>query len=94
MPNAVLEIWPYEKKVFLDPFIMQYYATKNCGTNLKGMTLDQDFGYSFSPSSSLLKKREEEKKNELAKIVIKVHSFQTSQTADKELNRSYLMIID
>ena len=33
-------------------------------TNLKGMTFDQDFGYSF-------------KENELAKIVIKSHAFQT-----------------
>jgi hypothetical protein len=34
------------------------------------MNFDHDFGYSFPLSSSLLKKREEEKENELAKIVI------------------------
>ena len=42
----------------------------------KGMTFDHDFGYSFPPFSSLLtKKREEEKENEDAKIVIKAHTF-------------------
>ena len=37
----------------------------------KGMTFDHDFDYSFSLSSSLLKKSVEEKENELAIIVIK-----------------------
>ena len=41
----------------------------------KGMTFDQDFAYSFPLFSSFLKKREEEKENELAKIVIKDHAF-------------------
>ena len=41
---------------------------------LKGMTFDYDFGYSFSLFSSLLKK--EDMENELAKIVIKSHAFQ------------------
>ena len=41
----------------------------------KGMTFDHDFAYSFPLFSSLLKKREEEKENELAKIVIKGHAF-------------------
>ena len=39
------------------------------------MNFDHDFGYSFLTFSYLLKKREEEKENELAKIVIKVHAF-------------------
>ena len=39
-------------------------------TKLKGMTFNHNFGYSFPLFSSLLKKWEEEKKNELAKIVI------------------------
>jgi hypothetical protein len=39
------------------------------------MTLDHDFGYYFPLFSSLLKKGEEEKENELAKIVIKSHAF-------------------
>ena len=34
-----------------------------------------DFGYSFPLFSSLLKKEEDEKENELAKIVIKSHAF-------------------
>ena len=41
----------------------------------KGMTFDHDFGYYFPHFSSLLKKKEEEKENELAKIVIKGHAF-------------------
>ena len=43
----------------------------------KGMPFDHDFGYSFPLFSSHLKKREEEKEKELAKIVIKTHAFQT-----------------
>ena len=39
------------------------------------MTFEYDFGYSFSVFSSLLKKREEEKENGLANIVIKGHAF-------------------
>ena len=39
------------------------------------MTFDHDFGYSFPRLSSLLKKREEEKENEVANIVIKSHAF-------------------
>ena len=45
------------------------------GIEQKGMTFDHDFGYSFHLSSSLLKKREEEKENKLAKILIKSHAF-------------------
>ena len=41
----------------------------------KGMTFDHDFGYYFPLFSSLLKKREEEKENELEKIVNKGHAF-------------------
>ena len=40
------------------------------------MTFDHDFGYHFPFFSSLLKKREEEKENELAKLLIKSHAFQ------------------
>ena len=40
------------------------------------MTFDHDFGYSFPLFSSPLRKREEEKENELAKIVIKSLAFQ------------------
>ena len=47
-------------------------------TSLKGMNFDHDLHYSFLLFSSLLKKREEEKANELEKIVIKSHAFQTS----------------
>ena len=39
------------------------------------MIFDHYFGYSFPLFSSLLKKRREEKENELAKIVIKSHAF-------------------
>ena len=45
------------------------------GIEHKGMTFDHDRCYAFPLSSSFLKKREEEKENELAKIVIKVHAF-------------------
>ena len=45
-------------------------------TELKGMTFDHDFGYSFPLFSSFLKKGEKEKENELAKIVFKTHVFQ------------------
>ena len=45
--------------------------------NLKGMNFVHDFGYSFHLFSSLLKKREREKDNELVKIVTKIHAFQT-----------------
>ena len=64
---------------------LHYTVTKNIcrnfnstlhRTKLKGMTFDHDFGYSFPLFSSLLKKREEKKKNEIAKIVIKSHAFQ------------------
>ena len=42
----------------------------------KGMTFDHDFGYLFPLYSFLLtSKREEEKDNELSKIVIKGHAF-------------------
>ena len=41
----------------------------------KGMFFNHDFGYSFPLFSSLLKKREEEKENEVAKIVINSHAF-------------------
>ena len=51
---------------------------------LKGMNFDHDIGYSFPlflfPPE---KEREEEKENELAKIVIKkTHAFQTSLKND------------
>ena len=50
---------------------------------LKGMNFDPDLDYSFPLFSSLLKKkREEEKENELAKIVIKTHAFQTGLKND------------
>jgi hypothetical protein len=39
------------------------------------MTFDHGIGYSFALFFSLLKKREEEKENKLAKIVIKSHAF-------------------
>ena len=39
------------------------------------MTFDHEFGYSIPLFSSLLKKREEEKENELSKIAIKGHAF-------------------
>ena len=45
-------------------------------TSRKGITFDHDFGYSFPCFSSLLiKKREEEKENEVANIMIKSHAF-------------------
>ena len=47
-------------------------------TGLKGMNFDHDFSYSFPLFSSLLKKSENKNENELAKIVIKIHAFQTS----------------
>ena len=43
------------------------------------MTFDHDFGYSIPLFSSLLKKSEEEKENEIAKIVIKSHAFLLDQ---------------
>ena len=56
---------------------MTYYFSKvTFPTKLKGMTFDYDFECSFPLFSSLLKKREEEKYNQLAKIVIKSHAFQ------------------
>ena len=39
------------------------------------MNFEHDFGYSFPVFISLLIKREEEKENELAKIVVKCHAF-------------------
>ena len=48
------------------------------GTKLKGMNFAHNFGNYFPLFSSLLKKREEEKKNELAKSMIKSHAFQPS----------------
>ena len=47
---------------------------------LKGMTFDHDFGYFFPFFSSFLKKEEEEKENELAKIVVKTYAFQPGPT--------------
>ena len=41
----------------------------------KGMTFDHDFCYFILLFSSLLKKEGREKKNEVAKIVIKSHTF-------------------
>ena len=41
----------------------------------RGMTFEHDFIYSFPLFSSLVKKEEEEKENELAKIVIKGNVF-------------------
>ena len=41
----------------------------------KGMTFDNDFGYSLPLFSSLLKKRGKMKKDVIAKIVIKGHAF-------------------
>jgi hypothetical protein len=41
----------------------------------KGMTFDHDFVYSFTIFSTLIKKGEEEKEYEVAKIVIKGHAF-------------------
>ena len=47
-------------------------------TGMKGMNFEHDFGNSFPLFSSFLKKnREEEKENDLAKILIKIHAFQT-----------------
>ena len=46
---------------------------------LKGMNFEHDFGYCFPLFSSLLKQREEGKANEVAKIVIKSHTFQIFQ---------------
>ena len=45
----------------------------------KGLTFDHDFGYPFPLFSSLLKNREEEKENKVAKIVIKSHVFLLDQ---------------
>jgi hypothetical protein len=45
----------------------------------KGMTFDHNFGYSFPFSLPSLKKRDEEKENEVAKIVIKSHAFPLDQ---------------
>ena len=53
--------------------IIQHSAQKKI--EQKGMPFDHDFGYSFLLLSSLLKKEEREKKNEVAKIVIKSHTF-------------------
>ena len=43
------------------------------------MTIDHDFGYSFPPFSSLLKKREKKRRRNKEKIVIKTHAFQTGR---------------
>ena len=48
------------------------------------MTFDHDLGYSFP---SLLKKRGEEKDNELAKIGIKGHTFLLDQLERDLLNK-------
>ena len=45
----------------------------------KSMTFDHNFGYSFPLLYFLLKKGEEEKENELAKIVIKGNVFLLDQ---------------
>ena len=52
---------------------MSYFSK----TNLNGMAFDHDFAYSYPLFSSLLKKREKEKEDELAKILIKGHVFQS-----------------
>ena len=41
----------------------------------KGMTFENDFCYFILSFSSLLRKEEREKENEVAKIVIKSHTF-------------------
>ena len=45
------------------------------GMKQKGMTYDHDFGYLILFFSSLLKKEAREKENEVAKIVMKSHTF-------------------
>ena len=50
------------------------------------MTFDHDFGYSFPLFSSPLKKRDDEKKNEVAKIVIKSHAV-LLDLVEKEFKR-------
>ena len=46
----------------------------------KGMTFDHDFGYSFPLFPP--RKREEEKENEVAKIVIKSNAFLFDQKSN------------
>ena len=54
------------------------------------MTFDHEFSYSYPLFSSLLKrKREEEKENELAKIVIKSHAFQPDRLESQRLMLFY-----
>ena len=67
--EEILEFWGYPNFCYQG---VHYYWK-----GLKGMIFDHDFGYYFSLFSSLQKKREEEKMNELAKIVFKIHAFQT-----------------
>ena len=52
------------------------------------MTLDHDFGYSFPLFPFLLKKKEEEKENEVTKIVIKSHAFLLDQFLPLDLGNT------
>ena len=50
-----------------------------CSDRAERHDFDHDFCYSFPLFSSLLKKREEEKENLVAKLVIKSHAFLLDQ---------------
>ena len=56
------------------------------------MTLDHDFVYFFPLYSSLLRKREEEKENELSKIVIKGHAFLLDQSNQEIIREIFFQI--
>ena len=53
------------------------------------MTFDHEFGYSFPHFYSLLKKRDEEKENELARIVIKGHAFLLDRYMKVKVSKCY-----
>ena len=72
---------------------MHIIFVRESRAKLKGMTFDRDFGYSFSLFSFVLKKREEEKENKIAKIVIKSHPFQPGQK-EEPVNISFLFLLD
>ena len=59
----------------------------------KGMTFDHDFGYSFPLSFSLLKKEGREKKNEVAKIMIKSHAFLLDRSKSVAKNYAFTKML-
>ena len=55
----------------------------------KDLNFNHDFCYTFPLFFSLLKKEKKGKGNQLAKIVIKMHTFQTGRVVFKYLNDQY-----